>query len=164
MAFHFSQWYDKNCRLNIVLQRDHTSCDTHQHVLSHDYFSPALNTLHLDIGLLHKQAPDNSDWQSHLLYVSALEPPPRTVCSAHCSHWTPMTALPDIKECLLWSMRMTQPSSAKIINRNESSYQIRVNNFAEWSTEKRLLLNVNKTKELIVHQNQWSWGEAGEQF
>ena len=35
--------------------------------------------------------------------------------------------------------------------RAKCSYQEKINNFAEWCTENNLLLNVNKSKELIVH-------------
>ncbi len=37
-----------------------------------------------------------------------------------------------------------------MINSNESSYQGKINNLAEWCTENNLLFNVCKTKELIV--------------
>ncbi len=39
----------------------------------------------------------------------------------------------------------------RIINNDESSYCKEINNLADWCAENKLLLNVSKTKELIIH-------------
>lgn len=50
------------------------------------------------------QTSDISDWQSHLLFVSAQhQSSPGAVCSApSCSHCTPVIALPDMKRMMLY--------------------------------------------------------------
>ncbi len=45
---------------------------------------------------------------------------------------------------------MTPPSSAGFQKNDEFSYREEINHLAEWCTENNLLLNVSKTKELIV--------------
>lgn len=62
----------------------------------------------------------------------------------------------------------------RISNNDENSYREEINSFVEWCTENDLLLNVNKTKGLIVDfrgkeaktppLHQRSWGGAGEHF
>ncbi len=37
-----------------------------------------------------------------------------------------------------------------IMNNDENSYREEISNLAEWCTENNLLLNVSKTKELII--------------
>ena len=69
----------------------------------------------LESGLPRNQTPESSDWQSHLLYVS-VQYWSAPGLSAHPLLFTPdtMTALPDARRAVLWSLRTTPPSSAAI--------------------------------------------------
>ena len=149
-----------------MLQRDHTSCDTHQHghVLSHDYFSSAFNsTLHLDIGLPHRLQTIRIG--SHTSSTLVLNNGALTLVCV----FSPLLFTLNTHDCTPRHQRMSTVKYEDdttiiccIINKNESSCQMRINNFAEWCTETpKTSWTSHVTTLKRAHKGSTSYGNLG---